>query len=73
MEEKPIKVSMSSLMASCLQRMLVDEIDNQEKWKKEDNNLGLDNNKFRDEVIKECETLQTQLEAQGIHKHIKCY
>ena len=68
-----IKIEINPMLASCLQRMIVDEIDNQTKWKKEDKKLGADNTKMRDEIIKGFEELSNQLEKQGVHKHIKCY
>ena len=75
MEEKTIQVAITPLLATCLQRLLVDEIDNQNKWKKEDSTRGIDENylKLREEIINECNDLQEQLAKQGIHKHIKCY
>ena len=70
------KIEISDLMASCLQRMLVDEIDNQRKWKLEDERrFGKDNNmsETRENIIKECKDVQEQLRKQGYPIHIKCY
>lgn len=67
-----IKLEVSRLVARCLQRMIVDEIENQEWWKSEDEHYG-NNVDFRDEIIKEMKQLANDLEKQGINKHIKCY
>lgn len=67
-----IKLEVSRLVARCLQRMIVDEIENQEWWKSEDEQYG-NNVDFRDEIIKEMKQLANDLEKQGINKHIKCY
>lgn len=66
-----IKLEVSKLVASCLQRMIVDEIENQEWWKSEEEQYGV-NVDFRDEIIKEMKQLANDLEKQGISKHIKC-
>lgn len=67
-----IKLEISELIAKCLQRMIVDEIENQEWWKSEEEQYN-DNVDFRDEIIKEMKQLANDLEKQGINKHIKCY
>ena len=66
------KLEISTLVAVCLQRMIVDEIENQEWWKSEDKAIGARND-CRDEVIKEMKQLANDLEKQGIAKHIKFY
>lgn len=73
MANKTINVNISPLLASCLQRMLVEEINNQRKWAREDKSVGVDNAELRDEIIKECGELQEDLKEQGIAKHIVCY
>lgn len=73
-KEKTIQVAISPLLASCLQRMLVDEIDNQNKWKEDDRRNGLLSHlNIRPTIIKECKELIDDLEKQGIAKHFKCY
>ena len=67
-----MKLEVSTLVAVCLQRMIVDEIDNQEYWKIEDKAIGARND-CRDKVIKEMKQLADDLEKQGIPKHFKCY
>ena len=69
---KKIKLEISELVASCLQRMIVDEIENQKWWKSEEEQYG-NNVDFRDEIIKEMKQLADDLEKQGIQKYIKCY
>lgn len=66
-----IKIEVSEMTASCLQRMIVDEIENQKWWKSEDKAVGIKND-FRDEVIKEMKQLAEDIEKQGVKKHIKC-
>lgn len=69
-----VKVEISDMLASCLQRMLVEEIENQEKWQsEEDEEFGYNKrtHETRDRIIQECEDLRTQLESQGIHKYYK--
>ena len=68
-----VELHISDLMAFCLQRMLVDEIDNQESWIKEDEEFGFPNVvEMRKEVIKDCEKTIQQLVEKGFAKHIKC-
>lgn len=66
-----IKIEVNEMTASCLQRMIVDEIENQKWWKSEDKAVGVEND-FRDEVIKEMKQLAEDIEKQGVKKHIKC-
>ena len=68
---KEIKVEVSKMVASCLQRMIVDEIENQQWWKSEDKAVGIEND-FRDKIIEEMQELANELEKQGVAKHIKC-
>lgn len=67
-----IKLEISELVASCLQRMVVDEIDNQKDWQIDDLLQGVPN-PTRQTIIDEMRELADDLEKQGIQKHIKCY
>ena len=67
-----IKLEVSKLVATCLQRMIANEIENQEDWKTEDEAVGAPII-FRDKIINEMKQLANDLEKQGIKKHIKCY
>ena len=62
-----IKLEVSPLVASCLQRMIADEIDNQKQW------IRFPNVETRKRIIREMGELADTLEKQGIAKHIKCY
>ena len=74
MEEKTVKLAITPLLASCLQRLLVDEIDNQNKWKEQDKRNGLVSHlNVRVSIVNECKELIADLEKQGIHKYFKCY
>ena len=70
-----IKLEISDLVASCLQRMIVDEVDNQNIWYQKDIDDGLEFlvNKTRKIIIHEMNELADDLEKQGIKKYIKCY
>lgn len=69
-----ITLEVSELVASCLQRMIVNEIENQEKWYQDDLGNGYFGTvKMRKRIIKEMRELADDLEKQGINKHIKCY
>lgn len=69
-----IKLEVSELIAKCLQRMIVDEIDNQKTWLEEDNEFGIVHRYYtRESIIKGMQELADDLEKQGINKHIKCY
>ena len=73
-KEKSIQVAISPLLASCLQRLLVDEIDNQNEWQEEDEQRGLKNHlNVRAKIVIECNDLINDLEKQGIPRHFKCY
>ena len=69
---KKIKIEISELVASCLQRMIVDEIDNQNAWQIDDLAVGVPR-PTRQTIINEMRQLADDLEKQGIRKHIKCY
>lgn len=64
-----IKIEVSEMTASCLQRMIVGEIENQEWWKSEDKAIGVESD-FRDEIIKEMKQLADDIEKRGVKKHI---
>ena len=66
-----IKLEVSKLTASCLQRMIVDEIENQQWWKSEDKAVGIES-VFRDKIIEEMQELANELEKQDVDKYIKC-
>ena len=74
MEEKKLTLQVSKLLATCLQRMLVEEIENQERWKAvSQKHLGeLAATETRDEIIAECKELQEELEKLGIKKYFNC-
>ena len=67
---KKIKLEVSKLVASCLQRMIADEIENQKKWLEEDNEFGIKHRYYtREEIIKQMNELADDIEKQGIRKH----
>jgi hypothetical protein len=72
---KKIKLEVSKLVASCLQRMIVDEIDNQKRWYQQDlkDGMGFFANGTRTRIIQDMTELADDLEKQGIQKYIKCY
>lgn len=70
MNKKNITLTISPLLASCLQRMLVDEINNQKQWARDEEK----DNIFqmlptRKKIIDECEKAREELKQQGINKH----
>lgn len=67
-KENTIKIEISTMLASCLQRMIVYEIENQQIWKVSDKSFGIEND-FRDEIIKEMKQLAEDLASQGIAKY----
>ena len=67
-----IKLKISELVASCLQSLIVDEVNNQKRWYEEDLEIGVKND-IRKTIICEMNELADDLEKQGIAKHIKCY
>lgn len=70
---KEIEIKVSPLIAGCLQRMITEEISNQEWWKSEDKAVGNPHTATtRDLIIKELNELSDDLDAQGITKYIKC-
>ena len=72
MEDK-ITIELTTLMASCLQRMLVTEIENQELWCwQEEKEFGRTDHKVREQIIEQCEQVRNQLEQKGFNKYYKC-
>ena len=69
--EKKITIEISSLVARCLQRMIVEEIENQETWKETDKVYHL-HDSVRDEIISQMKELVEQLESKGINRYFKC-
>ena len=62
-----VQIEVSELLASIIQRLLVDEINNQEQWMIEDlKNERPDETRLR--IINEAKDLQNQLENKGIKK-----
>ena len=75
MEEKKIKITIevSPLLANCLQRMLVEEMENQERWSfEEERDYGKTDHKLRERIIENCEEVREQLANQGFPKYFKC-
>ena len=76
---KKIKLEISPMVASCLQRMIADEIENQARWYQNEvvNGIALRSGEMRKRIIHEMDELANDLEKQGIKKHymqfIKCY
>ena len=68
--EKKITIEISSLVAGCMQRMIVEEIENQETWKETDKVYHL-HDSVRDQIISEMEELVEQLESKGINRYFK--
>jgi len=70
-----IKLEISELVASCLQRMIVDEIDNQKRWYQDElaEGIAFSTSELRKRIIREMNELADDLQKQGIAKHIKCY
>lgn len=70
-----IKLEISELVANCLQRMIVDEIDNQKRWYQDAVDDGVEYRKCetRKRIIHEMNELSDDLKKQGIQKYIKCY
>jgi len=57
-----MNIEISDLVAKCLQRMITDEIENQNNWYNEDKD------KTRLKIVKEMEQLSDNLVEQGINK-----
>ncbi len=73
MEKDKITIELSTLMANVLQRMLVEEIENQERWMgEEEQKFGCKNHETRELIIEQCDQVRTQLETKGVHKYYKC-
>ena len=70
-----IILEFSDLVANCLQRMIVDEIDNQKGWLQDelDDGIAFRSSETRERIIREMHELADDLEKQGIQKYIKCY
>ena len=80
-----IKLEVSKLVATCLQRMIVDEIDNQKGWLQDELDDGIAfrssetregitrSSETRERIIREMNELADDLEKQGIRKYFKCY
>ena len=70
-----IKLEISELVASCLQRMIVDEVDNQQRWYQNEIVEGIESRtgETRKRIIHAMNELADDLEKQGIKKYIKCY
>lgn len=66
-----VTIEIDALLASCLQRMLVDEVDNQREWIIDDKKYGHDHESTRLEIIEQCKDAMKQLERQGIEQHWK--
>ena len=74
MEDKKITIDLSPLMAGVIQRLLVDEINNQNRWMEEEmEEFGTTNADTRKKIIFQCEELRSQLADKGIKKYFKCY
>ena len=74
--ENKITIELSPLMAQVLQRMLVEEIENKERWAfEEEKEFGVneERTKVRENIINECEEVRTQIEQKGFTKYFKCY
>lgn len=68
-----IVIELTPRMASILQRMLVEEMENQERWMfEEEKEFGRTDTKLRESIIEECEQVRTQLENKGVQKYYKC-
>ena len=69
-----IKLEISELAASCLQRMIVDEVNNQKRWYQDDLDEGFESlPKIRERIIHDMNELADAIEKQGIQKYFKCY
>ena len=70
-----IKLEISPMVASCLQRMIADEIENQARWYQNEVVNGIDSRtgETRKRIIREMGELADDIKKQGIAKHIKCY
>jgi galactose-1-phosphate uridylyltransferase len=66
-----IKLEVSPMVASCLQRMIADEIENQARWYQNEVVNGIVNriSERRKRIIREMDILATDIDKQGIKKH----
>lgn len=74
MEEK-ITVELTPLLAQVLQRLLVDEMENQQRWiveEEQEFGASAEREKIRNKIIAQCDQVRTQLETKGVHKYYKC-
>ena len=72
MEKEKITIELPQLMANVLQRMLVDEIENQERWMgEEEQEFGHTHHETRELIIEQCEQVRTQLEEKGVQKYYR--
>ena len=62
---KTVKIEVSETLAYMLQRMIVDEINNQEKWFNEDSKSGNPHAKVRIKLIADLEEDRENLSKQG--------
>ena len=61
-------------MARVFQRMLTQEIENQEQWSaEEEQEFGKTDHKTRENIIEQCEELRNTLEEKGYEKYYKYY
>lgn len=68
-----VSIELTPLMAKVLQRMLVEEIENQEKWMvEEEEKFGRTDTSTRERIINECEQVRTQLKEKGFERYYKC-
>ena len=64
-----IKLEVSELVASCLQRMIADEIENQARWYQNEVVNGIESLVARKSIIRELDELADDIEKQGIRKY----
>lgn len=69
-----VVIELKPLMASVLQRMLVEEIENQERWAaEEEQEFGTTDHETREKIIALCEDLRVDLENKGFPRYYKYY
>ena len=70
-----VKLEISELLATCLTRMLYDEIANQKRWLREKEKKFGENlstiDETRNKIIEECEQVREELAKQGIGKYYR--
>ena len=70
--EKKVSVELTPLMAKIFQRVLVEEIERQKRWKIEEiRQFGIVDNSYRETIIEKCEQVRKQLEQKGFEKYYK--